>query len=520
MKILRLIVLIILVAAGLWRFRELDRDPPVISASAGEWMDPGTYLYNARNFLRSHDWAPVNRHGLSVAPGFVLLATVWGSVFGSGYAGFVSRSVICGFIAAAATAYIAWRAGRISPLVTLFPFAISYTYFCFQRVPKGDMETLAVSSLAAAFLVGLENNRRASLLAFAGGVLAGLAPFMKLFGILFSLACGAAWLIRPLILNDSWDKPWRKATWWFVLGLASTVLLWLGWAFWLKDLGLGKLTDYAGAVTETVTGSGVTFGVARFIQSNLSYRQPVEALLVALAVGRLLFFRRWSWPVLFCAVWLMTGVAAVAFMPYAPTRYRLLFIPPAIVLASLYWSDLAAGRAATLSLGKSIVVYGLGAWATFQSVAYFCENHPGWSLPYGGLSWQVFCVLLLTCSLWLIFERAGQRTLSVVLAALMIVLAIPQWWYGENATGYALKTLAADAERAYPHAVLFGGWGQEVALWSNLSTPSHLAPIPPNGIVIEEAHLFDTFHLSEEWAEVRRVPLRAFGQTIVIATHR
>ena len=102
----------------------------------------------------------------------------------------------------------------------------------------------------------------------------------------------------------------------------------------------------------------------------------------------------------------------------------------------------------------------------------------------------------------------------------MIVFALPQWWYGENATGYAMKTLAADVERTYPRAVLFGGWGQELALWSNLSTPNHSGPIPPNGIVIEEAHLFDTFHLSEEWTEVRRVPVRAIRQTIVIATHR
>jgi hypothetical protein len=514
-RTVKLCVLTILILAALWRFRQLDRDPPLISPSTGEWSDPGVYLYNARSFLRNHDWAPAEPHGLSVAPGFVLLATLWGLAFGSGYAAFAALSVICGFVAAASTARIAGKDPSIL-LATLFPLAISYTYFCFQRVPKGDMETLAVSAIAAAVLVSLENGRRERALAFAGGLLAALAPFIKLYGVLFAISSGAAWFLSPLLLDESWKKRWPRLTIWFVLGSLASIIFWLSWAVWLKQLGLDNVTGYAGRITESVTGTESTVGVARLVQSNLIYRQPIETLLATVAVARLLALRRWNWALLFCTTWLLTGFIAMSFMNYAPTRYRLLFIPPAVVLGSLLWMDLASGRASKLSARASGFVYGVTAWIAVQSLAYFCRSHPALnSLPLGA-GWQLVYVLIGAIILWIFFERLPQPPVAFCLAGLMIAVAVPQWWIGERSSGYQMKTLAEDLERSYPGAVLVGPWSSELALWTNLDTPNHGEALPLNALLIEENQLFDT----SEWMEIRRLRLDGIDRTLVVGRHR
>src|SRR3989442_8808248 len=148
-------ILLLLLPAAVWRFLDLERDPTLISGELGSWIDPGYYLYNARSYSLFGEWRAEEGHSLYIAPGYAFLAAFWFRMFGAGYAQAALLSILAGCVVILATALYAesvasehqmglpsyWRG-----CTALASLLLSYVFFALQRVPKADMESIALSS--------------------------------------------------------------------------------------------------------------------------------------------------------------------------------------------------------------------------------------------------------------------------------------------------------------------------------------------------------------------------------------
>src|ERR1700722_17986870 len=111
------IVVLCSLTAAVWRFRDLNRDPDIVTqTSLDAWGDPAYYLYNARSFALFGDWRASEGEYLYVIPGYALLAAAWFLTFGAGYAQAAGLSATCGFLIIAGTAKLAYDAAASSNL--------------------------------------------------------------------------------------------------------------------------------------------------------------------------------------------------------------------------------------------------------------------------------------------------------------------------------------------------------------------------------------------------------------------
>ncbi len=523
-----ILFLALVLALASWRFVELDRDPPLISGSAAEWTDPGAYLANARTMVHSGEWGEhLQTHALFVAPGFAFLATLWGFVFGAHYVSFAALSVVSGFAAIAATAYVASHCtvqpGTRWPIVSVCSFILlsSYTFFCFQRVPKGDMETLAFSAVTAAVFIalGARAGGNVSRLDIGLAILAGagmvVTPFVKFYGVLFSAACAGAWILSPFCLDAKWRPRWRTLSPWIVAGCVAGALVWASWLVWLQSLGiLAGMSSYTTSTVHSVSGSEATFSIHRFLQSNVFYRQPVETLLAALMIGRLFFVRHWTWASFFCTVWLLAGFAAIGAMPYQPTRYRLLFLPPIAVLGSLAWFEFSKPRQSRMTAASLVVRYSIAGWVLLEILTYALETHGLRGQRTLGIPARGLLFMILALGAGYIFERFPPRTLAALIAVAAVLVAAPQWWFGEKEKSFQLKAIAMDLRSHFPDSDFAGSWGAEVALWADIPSESRAKTT----VLVEEVENFDGHPYARQWKEVRRETVNFMGRQLVIAT--
>jgi len=206
-----------------WRFYDLDRDAAQVSWSQGELLDPGTYLYNARSFALRGEWRGEEGLGLRLAPGFALSSGLWLSLVGADYSRAALLSVLSGFVLLACCASAAEIAARrwFTPLprwwaamFTIWAMAISYIFFGLQQVPKGDMESMAVTGLSALLLFSLDSNtKHLRRNAFFAGLTMGLAPFIKLHASVFVFAAVLAWIAGYWLNDAEWRTGWQHRCW-------------------------------------------------------------------------------------------------------------------------------------------------------------------------------------------------------------------------------------------------------------------------------------------------------------------
>ncbi len=537
----------IALAAAVWRFVDLERDPAIICWSADAWLDPGYYLYNVRSFLLFEQWRPGGGHSLFIAPGYVWLTTVWFRVWGLGYTQAVLLSVVFGFLVIGS---MARYAETLSPKSAKIPWALSpaaavsvsfllsYVMFARQRVPKGDMESMAVCALTALALVllpstrGPGHERRFIALAVLGGFGLGLAPFVKLLAAIFSAAVLVAWIAGCFLLDRNWGVTWRRATPYVGVGLALSGLVWLSWLLWLAGLDalhpmLRSVARISGASisflpTSTCDESGSrAFAPARFLESSLFCRHPVETLLASVAFFRCASSWHWNWPRLLTCVWLIAGVASLAFMHFAPLRYRVPFLLPMIVLGAQLWSELAAGTLPRLTARRSLIVYTASALVVSYAFAYGVLDHFAPELiAKRGLPVHVTIVGIAICAplLWYCFERLPRKVLAGSLACLLLAGAALQWQAGERRVTYELRDTALEIAQKYPrHTLAFGMLGSHVPLFAKNDAYPAWEECPVGHATLFVGESFDLRSIPARALDVEHRTLPGIRRTLIIA---
>jgi 4-amino-4-deoxy-L-arabinose transferase-like glycosyltransferase len=491
-----LLMCLLLPAAAL-RFFDLERDPPLISGEMGAWVDPAYFLYNARSYALFHEWRAEEGHSLYVAPGYAFMAAIWFRAFGAGYAQAVLLSILAGYVLIVATAFYAESAFSENPsgiprywrgIAALVSLLLSYVLFALQRVPKADMESIALSALTALAFVELNrddgNERRRRAFAFCAGLGVGLVPFVKLSSGLFSMAACAAWLASYVILDQEWKVKWRSAMPWVSLGVSVSLAVWLVWAMWLYRLNMldymlhktffifgTAIPSLAGRAPDSELLNSSMFVPARFFQSNVFYRHPAETTLCTIAAFRLLAVRRLTWPMFFSIVWLLVGVVSMMFIS-ATVRYRILFVPPALALATNLWAELAAGRMPRLDRPKAILVSLLAAgvlgYILAYSIAIRMLSSINWLSTESGFAAEVLVIYFaVAVFVWLVQQRLPQRGLAFAFAALLILVSLPQWWIGERTRSHDLRNAAQWMTMNAAGLVPGQWWGAQLALWTS-----------------------------------------------------
>ena len=479
------LLLIPIVICLLWRFYDLDRDPPVVSWSIGELLDPGTYLYNARSYALFGDWRP-SEGVIQASAGYTYLAALWFGITGIGYAQAVILSVLSGMVLIGATTVGAelaarqwfpglprWRAATFA----LLSMSVSSILFALQRVPKGDMESIAVAAVAALALLLLESPlvsaRQGWWLAALGGFGIGMAPFVKLHAAVFSMAALASWCLGFWVDDARWRAIWKRTTPGLVVGIAGAVVVWLANAWWLSQFHLGgeQAVTVSGIshwfVSSGPTQPGAGFLPWRFLRSNLLYRQPVEALLVSVAFAVYVFRVRRSWGLLFCMMWMLSGVALLSVLAYDPLRYRILFTMPAVILGAHLLTSLSsqgydwvATKRDQWGIACALLFLACGA----VSVVELRMNRLFEILPFAAV--VMVAALLMAAGLWLMAKVVTGRVFAGLLVAGMIAVALPQWVASERNPTHGFRELAASLPADV--RVLGGDVGIEIALWTKL----------------------------------------------------
>src|SRR3989441_5803858 len=548
-RFIRGTLLAILILAALWRFVDLERDPPAVTGEAGSWIDPGHYLYNARAHALFHEWRFEEGSDVFFSPGYTFLAALWCRVLGPGYRQAVLLSTLAGFLIIAATVLWAWFTIRdglqqsklwagCAPMASLL---FSYVMFALQHVPKADMESVAICSASAAILARLNafesdvSMRWFKYAVIISGLGIGLAPFVKIYSALFSLACLMAWCVSYFLLDSQWKRIWRRATPFLAVGLALAALVWLWWILWLVRWRLfGAMAHEFNWVFEIVTPSLVSprtgagrggfakaVVISRFLQSNLFYRQPVETVLATVAACRFLFLKRWNWPLLLAFAWLIVGFFSLSVIEYAPLRFRTLFLPPAIVLAVSMWVELALGKLERLDTLKNFASCTAAGIVLGYTATYCLSIRLPWFLnTFAGPRFYLAAFLLgliAAASVWLALELLPGKGIALVLALAAALVALPQWWSGEQGRTHEQHNIAERIATAYPNAVLGGVHGADLALRTKLDAYLFWTPAAMRRVTLVVDPTSGLRDVPLKLVELERHELRPIKLTVTIA---
>jgi len=528
-RFIRSLVLLVTIIALSWRFYDLDRDPVPVSASLSEVLDPAGYLYNARSFALTGDWrAEAYGHIFRIAPAFALLAGLWIKILGLGYGRIVLLSVFSGFVVIGCIAGMAEIAARQwgsslprywAGIFALWSLGISYVFFALQQVPKGDMESMAVSAVAALLLVsldGIDESAGLPLRAFIAGLGIGLAPLVKLHAAMFSAAALMAWSLGPFIREPRWRRTWKKATPYLFAGLLCTAFGWVPWYKWTSVHSFPTTTLAAPFGTSSRT---ITSTLSALFGSNLFYRHPVEIALAILAVAVYSLDILKNWSLMFYTLWFLFGAAIFSLLTYSPTRYRLLFVAPTVVLASHIWTGIATGRfnGAAKSWNVGAGTFGLLLFVFAEIYALQIRLNLGWSV-LTVLALAAGCALPFAWIWRSIVLHEGSIVIANLIIVLMFVIALPQWIGGESHRDHIYQQLALTLVAKHSGLILGGDIGCQLALWTNEDCSMDLtesAKSPVTHLLLRESDNEITT-IPQKFHEISRFKLPGVPEPVIL----
>lgn len=483
-RILTVMLIVGAAALAVWaRVVALDADPDFrLCWSSGLLTDEGFYTHNARNAVLLGHARTNEFNNMVLSPLVHAAQAAVFRLFGVGYPQARAISVVCSLLTLVVMFAALRRAfgERVAWLGTLV-LAWEHAYLMYNRMAL--LETPATLFLALAFYAWVRRGE-------------GLA-WSALAGVMTVTACSikslCAFFIPAPLLASWWSgRTHRRDTRWEIAATAGGMLVagllyamvWLlpHWREYrhMSDFYLTyqimprNLLEAYADVRRAVLN--YQYGLMGYLFAHMPVTIFLALTTTLLAIFRREERRRGNGAVEFLLVWMWLGIALLAFIRYAPSRYYVPVYPAIVALAVIgivrlpeitrmvwrpreWWAHLLR----TLMLGYALyfaLVFALGA--PFS-----------WHLVYLTLAVAFPLAMVLQWITHRLLE-AGDFSLRWAPAAAVVLLACWNAWYFagwyENRQ-YALKNLAQKLERILPQgAVVAGNCAPGVCLDAPVST--------------------------------------------------
>lgn len=483
-RILTVMLIVSAVALAVWaRVVALDADPDFrMCWSSGLLTDEGFYTHNARNAVLLGQARTNEFNNMVLSPLVHAAQAAVFRLFGVGYPQARAISVVCSLLTLIVMFAALRRAfgERVAWLGTLV-LAWEHAYLMYNRMAL--LETPATLFLALAFYAWVRRGE-------------GLA-WSALAGVMTVTACSikslCAFFVPAPLLASWWSgRTHRRDTRWEIAATASGMLItgllyaivWLlpHWGEYrhMSDFYLtyqimprNLLEAYADVRRAAMN---YQYGLMGYLFAHMPVTIFLALTTTLLAIFRREERRRGNGAVEFLLVWMWLGIALLAFIRYAPSRYYVPIYPAIVALAAIgvvrlpeitrmvwrpreWWAHLLR----TLMLG----------YALYFGLAFAFGAPFAWQLVY--LALAMAFPLALTFQ-WVVHRllETGDFSLRWAPAAALVVLAGWNAWYFAGWYGnrqYSLRNLAQKLEHILPQgAVVAGNCAPGVCLDAPVST--------------------------------------------------
>ncbi|MCS6830901.1 MAG: glycosyltransferase family 39 protein [bacterium] len=477
-------LIVVAVALAVWaRVVSLDADPDFrLCWSSGLLTDEGFYTHNARNAVLLGHARTNEFNNMVLSPLVHAVQAAVFRVFGVGYPQARAISVVCSLLTLVVLFAALRRAfgERVAWIGTLV-LAWEHAYLMYNRMAL--LETPATLFLALAFYAWVRRSE-------------GLA-WSALVGVMTIIACSikslCAFFIPAPLLASWWSgRTHGRNTRWEIAATAGGMLVagllyagvWLlpHWReyrhmsdFYLtyQILPRNLLEAYADVRRALLN---YEYGLMGYLFAHLPVTFILALITTLLALFRSEERRKGNGAVELLLVWMWLGIALLAFIRYAPSRYYVPVYPAIAALAALgivrlpditrmvwrpreWWAHLLR----TLMLG-----YVLYFALVFAFRAPFSWDMVRLALP---LSFSVAAAIQ-----WMLHRMLLSGNFSLVWSPAVALLAVALWniyyfagWYGNRQ--YTLKQIAERLGNILPRgAVVAGNCAPGVCLDAPVST--------------------------------------------------
>lgn len=479
-----IILIVIASALAIWaRAVSLDADPDFrLCWSSGLLTDEGFYTHNARNAVLLGHTRTNEFNNMVLSPLVHAVQAAVFRVFGVGYPQARAISVVCSLLTLVVLFAALRRAfGERVAWLGMLILAWEHAYLMYNRMAL--LETPATLFLALAFYAWVRRHE-----GLAWSVLAGMMTI-----IACSIKSLCAFFIPAPLLASWWSgRTHGRNTRWEIAATAGGMLIagllyagvWL-LPHWREYRHMSDFYLTYQILPRNLMEAYADVGRALFnyeygLMGYLFAHMPVTIFLALtttlLAIFRSEERRKGNGAVEILLVWMWVGIALLAFIRYAPSRYYVPVYPAIVTLAAIgivrlpditrmvwrpgeWWAHLLR----TLMLG----------YALYFALAFALQTPFSWEIVHLALP---LALSVAAVAQWVLHRALSTGRFSLTWAPAMALAVITVWnawyfagWY-ENRQ-YTLKHLAQKLEGILPQgAVVAGNCAPGICLDAPVST--------------------------------------------------
>ncbi len=510
-KAVRYIIIIAILALIAGRFFKIDLDPPYFykGYSTDHLTDPYHLTYFARNAVLYDDWDPFDWHRWDIFKYSAVSAAsyVFFSIFG------VSKAVanLTGILLTlGGLLFFLLGMRKTRPisevLIAGLLVSLSSTLFFYGRMPFLETGVIFLSGLCFYVLMRFGDKWYGLL---GTGILIALAALAgKLFAFMLVVPAGGY-----LIFKDGRES--IKSISLMLAGLAAGIGLYVLLFF---GGSLSVMKEYYLEQTFGMYGPPQGFdSIKAFFLKFVTYGTDsgfwdLSPFLVILGgIGTVLFIlslrkRREDLkpqlPLIFCTVWVLTGIMGLMPFNYRPLRYTIFLFPPLLYLGAyaldamfekrvaLRWPDRIMTPLATTGIIWFLII---GSYLVFQPRLDKYIDGLAAMLPVLGIA------VVITAGIWWLLRKSEREIRGWYLGTIPAILLICAIWYqgsliykGMSVPQYNLKDISREIGELLPaDAVLTGPYAPVFTIDNDLK-----AVIYHFGLADIQADLLERFPIT------------------------
>ena len=466
------IILLVVIASALaiWaRAVALNADPDFrLCWNTGLLTDEGFYTHNARNAVLLGHERTNEFNNMVLSPLIHALQAAVFHLFGVGYPQARAISVVSSLLTLLAMFAALRRAfGERVAWVGTLVLAWEHAYLMYNRMAL--LETPATLFLALAFYAWVRRTEGLSWSLLAGIMTITACSIKSLCAFFIPAPLLASWwsgrlhrrdtrfemftaaggmVIAGLLYAGVWLLPhWREYRHMSDFYLTYQILPRTAWEAW-RDVRQALLNHQ--------------FGLMGYLFAHMPITIFMALVTTLLAVFRAEERRRGNGAVEFLLVWMWVGIALLAFIRFAPSRYYVPLYPAITALAALGIARLPEVTRLVWRAGglwAHILRTAVLAYVLYFALLFALRTPFSWSLVYLTLTLTLPTAVVLQWVLHRLFAGTGLN-LHWAPAAVLVGLALHNAWYFASWYAnrqYALEEFAHRLERILPQGAVVAG---------------------------------------------------------------